>query len=85
MRILRFENEAEDLLRYLKASGIEPGLEGTLVAHDDEQVVVRTAAGRIASSRRVSLRRSPLLPTLPRRRAPPCPSSWSSASAMADS
>ncbi len=31
VRILRFENEAEDLLRYLKASGIEPGLEGRLV------------------------------------------------------
>src|SRR5665647_1557002 len=27
VRVLRFENEAEDLLRYLKASGIEPGLE----------------------------------------------------------
>jgi DtxR family Mn-dependent transcriptional regulator len=43
VRILRFENEAEDLLRYLKASGIEPGLEGTLAAHDDEQVVVESA------------------------------------------
>ena len=28
--ILRFENEAEDLLHYLKATGLEPGLEGTL-------------------------------------------------------
>ena len=45
VRILRFENEAEDLLRYLKASGLEPGLQGTLVAHDDEQVVVHTTAG----------------------------------------
>jgi DtxR family transcriptional regulator, iron-dependent repressor len=46
VRILRFENEAEDLLRYLKTSGIEPGLEGTLVAHDDEQVVVETTEGQ---------------------------------------
>src|SRR6476469_557420 len=28
VRVLRFENEAEDLLHYLKASGLEPGLEG---------------------------------------------------------
>jgi DtxR family Mn-dependent transcriptional regulator len=28
VRILRLENEAEDLLHYLKAAGIEPGLEG---------------------------------------------------------
>ena len=30
MRILRFENEAEDLLHYLKAAGVEPGMTGTL-------------------------------------------------------
>src|SRR5438445_3066542 len=30
VRVLRFENEAEDLLRYLRASGIEPGMEGKL-------------------------------------------------------
>jgi DtxR family Mn-dependent transcriptional regulator len=45
VRILRFENEAEDLLHYLKDSGIEPGLEGTLTEHGDEHVVV-TLAGR---------------------------------------
>src|ERR1700731_1986386 len=45
VRILRFENEAEDLLRYLKASGIEPGLTGTLVSHDDEQVIVEGVDG----------------------------------------
>jgi DtxR family Mn-dependent transcriptional regulator len=45
VRILRFENEAEDLLRYLKASGIEPGLQGTLVAHDEDQVVVEGPDG----------------------------------------
>jgi DtxR family transcriptional regulator, Mn-dependent transcriptional regulator len=46
VRILRFENEAEDLLHYLKASGLEPGLEGTLVERDDEQVVVESAEGQ---------------------------------------
>ncbi len=46
VRVLRFENEAEDLLHYLKASGLEPGLEGTLVARDGDGVVVRTADGR---------------------------------------
>ena len=45
VRILRFENEAEDLLRYLKASGIEPGMEGTLAEHDDEQVVLEGPQG----------------------------------------
>ena len=33
--ILRFENEAEDLLHYLKASGLEPGMEGVIVAADE--------------------------------------------------
>ena len=30
VRVLRFENEAEDLLHYLKDSGLAPGLEGKL-------------------------------------------------------
>jgi DtxR family Mn-dependent transcriptional regulator len=46
VRILRFENEAEDLLHYLKASGLEPGLVGTLVDRDEERVVVEAADGR---------------------------------------
>jgi DtxR family Mn-dependent transcriptional regulator len=45
VRILRFENEAEDLLHYLKASGLEPGLSGELVQRDDEQVVVQGTDG----------------------------------------
>src|SRR6202040_2681719 len=32
VRVLRFENEAEELLRYLKAAGLEPGLAGRLLA-----------------------------------------------------
>jgi DtxR family Mn-dependent transcriptional regulator len=38
--ILRLENEAEDLLHYLKAAGIEPGLQGTVAVNDSEQVQV---------------------------------------------
>jgi DtxR family Mn-dependent transcriptional regulator len=40
--ILRFENEAEDLLHYLKRAGIEPGLEGTVASNDGEVVTVAT-------------------------------------------
>ncbi|MGI8864096.1 MAG: metal-dependent transcriptional regulator [Solirubrobacteraceae bacterium] len=43
--ILRLENEAEDLLHYLKQAGIEPGLIGEIDASDDEIVVVRTESG----------------------------------------
>jgi DtxR family transcriptional regulator, Mn-dependent transcriptional regulator len=46
VRILRFENEAEDLLHYLKDAGLEPGLEGKLTERDDEQVTVLAADGR---------------------------------------
>jgi DtxR family Mn-dependent transcriptional regulator len=45
VEILRFENEAEDLLHYLKSTGLEPGLKGVLAAHDDAEVVVETADG----------------------------------------
>ncbi|MGB9186192.1 MAG: metal-dependent transcriptional regulator [Solirubrobacteraceae bacterium] len=40
--ILRFENEAEDLLHYLKDAGVEPGMSGTVALHDGEQVQVHT-------------------------------------------
>jgi DtxR family Mn-dependent transcriptional regulator len=48
VRVLRFENEAEDLLHYLKASGIEPGMEGIVQAGDGEpgHVIVETADGQ---------------------------------------
>jgi DtxR family Mn-dependent transcriptional regulator len=44
--VLRFENEAEDLLHYLKETGLEPGLDGTLDEAGDEDVVVLAADGR---------------------------------------
>ena len=40
VRVLRFENEAEDLLHYLKATGLHPGLEGTLASSGDDEVVL---------------------------------------------
>src|SRR3954451_21036730 len=55
VRILRFENEAEDLLHYLKGIGLEPGLEGTLAASDDEgDVVVEHDGSRIVVTRSVA-------------------------------
>ncbi len=46
LQVLRFENEAEDLLHYLKGSGLEPGMEGSLLERDEQQVVVQAADGR---------------------------------------
>ena len=42
VRILRLENEAEDLLHYLKDAGIEPGMKGEIVSNDGESVSVKT-------------------------------------------
>jgi DtxR family Mn-dependent transcriptional regulator len=43
--ILRFENEAEDLLHYLMDAGVEPGTEGRVVANDGEELRVETDRG----------------------------------------
>ena len=43
--ILRLENEAEDLLHYLKDSGIAPGLTGEITGKDDEHITVTGAGG----------------------------------------
>jgi DtxR family transcriptional regulator, Mn-dependent transcriptional regulator len=45
VKILRLENEAEDLLHYLMAAGIEPGLEGQVRSNDGETVSVQTGGG----------------------------------------
>ena len=66
--ILRFENEAEDLLHYLKDAGIEPGLEGEIAANDGELVSARTPRATSRPSRPASPRRSRCSPS-PRRRA----------------
>jgi len=41
VKIVRFENEAEDLLHYLKDAGIEPGMEGEVASNDGETVSVQ--------------------------------------------
>jgi DtxR family Mn-dependent transcriptional regulator len=48
VRVLRFENEAEDVLSYLNEAGLEPGLEGVLAGRDEEEVRV-DAEGRLRS------------------------------------
>ncbi|MBV8429928.1 MAG: metal-dependent transcriptional regulator [Solirubrobacterales bacterium] len=50
--ILRLENEAEDLLHYLKDVGIEPGLKGEVASNDGEFVAVRSdgATATVTSS-----------------------------------
>jgi DtxR family Mn-dependent transcriptional regulator len=52
--VLRFENEAEELLHYLKDAGLHPGLDGTLESSDDDEVVVSSSDGRHAVSRSVA-------------------------------
>ena len=54
VRILRFENEAEDLLHYLKGVGIEPGLTGTIAATGGDEVVVEANGSRYALTRSVA-------------------------------
>jgi DtxR family Mn-dependent transcriptional regulator len=54
VRVLRFENEAEELLHYLKDTGLRPGLDGQLESSDDDQVVVVSTDGRHVVSRSVA-------------------------------
>jgi len=46
VRVLRFENEAEDLLHYLMDSGLNPGMEGELVESSDDVVTIDVAGNR---------------------------------------
>src|SRR5919109_687240 len=46
VRVLRFENEAEDLLHYLKDAGLRPGLEGELAHSGDDEVVLEADGKR---------------------------------------
>src|SRR5215216_5783793 len=46
VRVLRFENEAEDLLHYLKDAGIEPGMEGVLAERADDEVTIESGGRR---------------------------------------
>jgi len=67
VHVLRFENEAEDLLHYLKDTGLRPGLEGTLAESGPEEVVMQSDGRRHAVTRSVaetvSVRADPSPPT----------------------
>ncbi len=52
--VLRFENEAEDLLHYLMDSGVAPGLAGTVAESDDEHVLVEHDGGSFTLTRSVA-------------------------------
>jgi DtxR family Mn-dependent transcriptional regulator len=54
VQILRFENEAEDLLHYLHDAGVEPGQKGTLAASDGDEVTVELDGRPIALTRSVA-------------------------------
>jgi DtxR family Mn-dependent transcriptional regulator len=69
VHVLRFENEAEELLHYLKQAGLHPGLDGTLESSGDDEVVMATDEGRHRVSRSVaetvSVRADPSPPPRP--------------------
>jgi len=52
--VLRFENEAEDLLRYLKSAGLRPGLSGTVVSGADGEVAIDAAGEVLTVTRSVA-------------------------------
>jgi DtxR family Mn-dependent transcriptional regulator len=54
IRVLRFENEAEDLLHYLKGAGLEPGLDGTVAAADDDHITVASNGAEHVVTRSVA-------------------------------
>jgi DtxR family Mn-dependent transcriptional regulator len=54
IRVLRFENEAEDLLHYLRTTGLEPGLEGTVAESGADEIVVEAAGRRSTITRSVA-------------------------------
>jgi DtxR family Mn-dependent transcriptional regulator len=54
VRVLRFENEAEEILHYLKGTGLHPGLEGKLESSTDDEVVVASDDGMHAVSKSVA-------------------------------
>jgi DtxR family Mn-dependent transcriptional regulator len=54
VRVLRFENEAEDLLHYLKQAGVEPGLEGDVVAGADGDVTIDAGTQQVSVTRSVA-------------------------------
>jgi DtxR family transcriptional regulator, iron-dependent repressor len=54
VQVLRFENEAEDLLIYLREAGLDPGQEGVVVTNDDEEVAFESDGERHAVTKSVA-------------------------------
>ncbi len=54
LTILRFENEAEDLLHYLMDAGLRPGLQGELAVSGDDEVSFEAAGNRYSVTRSVA-------------------------------
>jgi len=54
VHVLRFENEAEELLHYLKRAGLHPGLQGTVESSTQDGVVVASSEGRHEVTRSVA-------------------------------
>ena len=54
VQILRFENEAEDLLHYLKDAGLYPGLRGTLASSGEDEVAIDANGDRLSVTRSVA-------------------------------
>jgi DtxR family Mn-dependent transcriptional regulator len=52
--VLRFENEAEELLHYLRRVGLEPGLEGSVSASDEGEVTITSGDGEHTVTRSVA-------------------------------
>jgi DtxR family Mn-dependent transcriptional regulator len=52
--VLRFENEAEDLLHYLKDTGLHPGLEGKLGHADEDEIVIEADGSTHSITRSVA-------------------------------
>jgi DtxR family transcriptional regulator, Mn-dependent transcriptional regulator len=66
--ILRFENEAEELLHYLMDAGVHPGMEGTIESSNDEVVLAADDGSHSVSkdvAETVSVRADPSPPPRP--------------------
>jgi DtxR family Mn-dependent transcriptional regulator len=69
VHVLRFENEAEEILHYLRDAGLAPELEGKLESSDEAEVVLASDDGKHTISRSVaetvSVRADPAPPSRP--------------------
>jgi DtxR family Mn-dependent transcriptional regulator len=52
--VLRFENEAEELLHYLRRVGLEPGLQGSVAASGESEVTIASSEGEHTVTRSVA-------------------------------